>query len=78
MLLENKKMGLTEIVKQVDRAKSTVCFHMTKLRMANLVRYEKDGKETVYWIKYPACVKSFFDTCEMLIARISKRIDTDT
>jgi DNA-binding transcriptional ArsR family regulator len=77
MLLENGKMALTNIVKRVKRTKPTVCFHLAKLRMINIVRYEKEGKETFYWIKYPTYVNTIMDACEALVKRTTKRIDKD-
>ncbi len=77
MLSENGKMGFKDILKRVKRAKSTVCFHMTKLRMANIVRYDKEGKETTYWIKYPEQVKAILDACESMVLRATKRLDND-
>lgn len=65
------------LLKRLKRSKSTVCFHMTKLRMANIVRYEKMGKETIYWIKYPKKVKAVMDVCESMVKRTTQRIDKD-
>ncbi len=50
---------------------------MTKLRLANLVRYEKKGRSTIYWIKYPEEVSKFLSACEHLVERISIRLDKD-
>lgn len=77
MLLENGKMGFKDIMKEVKRTKSTVCFHLTKLRMANIVRYEKKGKETNYWIKYPKEISAIMTDCEAMVKRITQRIDKD-
>ena len=78
ILLENRKMNLKEIAKNVERSKPAVCFQLTKLRMANIVRYEKRGKETIYWIKYPKEVKELLDVCESLVKRTSERLTKDT
>ncbi|MEO0129220.1 MAG: winged helix-turn-helix domain-containing protein [candidate division WOR-3 bacterium] len=51
LLLDNGPMSFDEITKIVKRAKPTVCNHLIKLRLANIVRYEKHWRETVYWIK---------------------------
>lgn len=77
MLFESGKMGLTDIVKKVKRSKPTVCYHLTKLRMVNIVRYEKEGKETYYWIKYTKYVKTIMDACEAMVQRATQRIKKD-
>ena len=77
MLSDSGEMAFKDLLKKVKRSKSTVCFHMTKLRMANIVRYEKKGKETVYWIKYPEETNAFLDACESMVKRIVQRIETD-
>lgn len=40
MLLEKGPLTLDDIVKAVGRSKPTVCNHLAKLRLANIVRYE--------------------------------------
>jgi predicted transcriptional regulator len=77
MLSENGKMVFKDIMKKVKRSKSTVCFHLTKLRMANIVRYEKKGTETIYWIKYPRETHVLLDACESMVKRIVQRIEED-
>jgi DNA-binding transcriptional regulator GbsR (MarR family) len=76
-LLERGPMELDDIVKIVRRAKNTVCTHLSKLKMANIVRFDKKQKRTVYWIKYPPDVSGFFDACEKLVKRTTERIDRD-
>jgi hypothetical protein len=61
----------------VKRTKSTVCFHLTKLRLANIIRYEKKGKETIYWIKYPKEVSAIMDACEIFVKRVTQKVDRD-
>jgi predicted transcriptional regulator len=77
LLLENEKLDLKTIARHVKRSKQATCSQLTKLRMANLVRYEKKGRSTTYWIKYPEEVKQFLDTCELLVERTTKRLDKD-
>jgi DNA-binding transcriptional regulator GbsR (MarR family) len=48
LLLERGSMTLDEIVKEVRRSKPTVCNHLAKLKLANIVRYEKKWRETKY------------------------------
>ncbi len=78
LLLENGPMDLTRIVAQVRRAKSTVCEHLAKLKLANIVRYEKYRRRTVYWIKYPKEVKELLRASEALVERTTRRIRKDS
>ena len=77
LLLEKGPKDLDEIVNEVKRAKNTVCEHLSKLRLVNIVRYEKKQGKTVYFIKYPNELEAFFDTCESLVRRTAKGLDTD-
>ncbi|UCG91267.1 MAG: winged helix-turn-helix transcriptional regulator [candidate division WOR-3 bacterium] len=77
MLLEHGPMNLQQIVKRVKRSKATVCVHLAKLKLANIVRYEKEWRKTMYWIKYPREVKKFLQACEELVERTTKRIKKD-
>jgi len=77
LLLEKGKMDLESIAKYVKRSKAAVCFQLTKLRLANVIRYERKGKKTTYWVKYPNEIKNLFDACESLVGRISRRLDKD-
>lgn len=77
LLLEKGRMSLEEISSQVQRSKAAVCFQLTKLRLANIVRYERKGKKTLYWVKYPEEVKRIFKSCDSLVTRISRRLEKD-
>lgn len=77
MLLERGSMSFLEIVKEVGRAKPTVCNHLSKLRLANIVRYEKQWRHTTYWIKYPEEVSGFMMACEKLVDRTSQKLQED-
>ncbi len=77
LLLDKGPMSLEKIAKIVQRAKPTVCNHLIKLRLANIVRYEKHWHETIYWIKYPKETKDFLKTCERLVERTTLRLRKD-
>lgn len=77
MLLEKGPMSLDEIVKRVRRSKPTVCNHLAKLKLANIVRYDKQWRRTSYWIKYPEEVGQFMKICEKLVARTTRRLKKD-
>jgi len=77
LLLEKGKMDLENIAKNVGRSKAAACIQLTKLRLAHIVRYDKKGKTTTYWIKYPQEIKKLLDTCEALVERTSRGLDKD-
>ncbi len=77
LLLGKGRMSLAEISKEVGRSKAAVCFQLTKLRLANIIRYERIGQKSLYWVKYPDEVQKIFDACDLLVARISRRLDKD-
>jgi len=77
LLLENGSMSLEDIVKKVNRTKGTVCNHLVKLKLANLVRYDKDGHKTIYWLKYPSETRDFIRICEKIVERTTQRIKKD-
>lgn len=77
LLLEKNKLNLKQIAGNVKRSKSAVCFQLTKLRLANIIRYERKGKTTTYWIKYPEQVRKILIACEQLANRMSKGLDKD-
>ncbi|MEO0155747.1 MAG: ArsR family transcriptional regulator [candidate division WOR-3 bacterium] len=77
ILLERGRLSLDEIVKVVGRSKPAVCHHLAKLRLANIVRYDKDWRTTIYWIKYPAELKRVFKGCEDLVDRTTRRLKKD-
>jgi DNA-binding transcriptional regulator GbsR (MarR family) len=77
LLLDEGPLELDEIVTRVKRAKSTVCGHLDKLKLVNIVRFEKTRRSTLYWIKYPDEFKAFLNACEGLVKRTTERIDTD-
>jgi len=77
LLLERGKTSLTEITKNIRRSKATACAHMTKLRLANVVRYDRKGMQTLYWIKYQYEVETIIRACEALAKRASRRLESD-
>jgi DNA-binding transcriptional ArsR family regulator len=77
MLLEHGPLGLDDIVKHVGRAKNTVCEHLSKLKLANIVRYEKERGRTIYFIKYPEELTILLEACEKLVKRSTKGLETD-
>lgn len=77
ILIEYGPMDLNDIVKRVKISKPGVCNHLLKLKIANIIRYEKKYPNTIYRIKYPTEVKKLLDASENLVIRTTKRIKKD-
>jgi transcription initiation factor IIE alpha subunit len=77
LLMEKGEMDLDTISRLVKRSKAAVCFQLTKLRLANIIRYERKGKHTHYWVKYPVEMKKIFHSCDLLVSRTSRRLNRD-
>ncbi len=77
LLLEKGPLELDDIVKEVQRSKPAVCHQLSKLRLVNIVRYDKNWRRTRYWIKYPQEMREFFKACDRVITRITSRLKKD-
>ena len=77
LLLNQGPMDLNEIVKSIKISKSGVSNHLLKLKVANIIRYEKKWPKTIYRIKYPAEVKRLLDANEKLVIRMTRRMKKD-
>ncbi|MGB9722064.1 MAG: ArsR/SmtB family transcription factor [bacterium] len=77
LLLDKGPLDLNTIVRAVNRKKSTVCGHLSKLRLANIVRYDKQWRKTVYFVKYPEEINDFMKACEKVVERTSRRLKKD-
>jgi predicted ArsR family transcriptional regulator len=77
MLLEKGPMDLTQIAAEVSISKPGVLVHLRKLKIANIIRYEKRWPKTFYWVKYPKEIRAVLETIETLVARTTKRIELD-
>lgn len=76
-LLEKGYATLDEIARAAKRSKSATCTHLSKLRLAHIVRYDTKNGKTRYWVKYPDEVRSFMRRAEQMAVRASRRIDRD-
>jgi DNA-binding transcriptional regulator GbsR (MarR family) len=77
MLLEKGPMSLEKITALVKISKPGVVAHLRKLKIANIIRYEKRWPKTYYWIKYPKEVRAVLKTIDTLVTRTTKRIRKD-
>jgi DNA-binding transcriptional ArsR family regulator len=53
VLGENKELTPSEIARAIGRSVSRVSHVLTALRLAELVRYETDGRQARYRLKHP-------------------------
>lgn len=77
ILLERGPMNLEEIAALVRISKPGVVVHLRKLKIANMIRYEKRWPKTYYWIKYPNEVRAVLKAIDTLVTRMTKRIRKD-
>lgn len=61
LLAENKEMSPSEIARAVGRSVSRVSNVLAALRLADVVRYEAEGKWTRYRLKHPREVRRLLD-----------------
>lgn len=47
----------SKLAKFTGRSVATVSIHLAKLRSADVVRYDSQGKQTQYWLKHKAEMK---------------------
>ncbi len=57
-LAENKELNPSEISRAVGRSVQRVSTVLGALRLAEVVRYETDGKRNLYRLKHPSEVRS--------------------
>lgn len=69
--LEQGEMCVCEFVDQVDADFSTISKHLSVLKQAGIVSYDKRGKQVYYTLKVP-CVMSFMNCVEEVIASNAK------
>jgi predicted transcriptional regulator len=58
LLAENRELSPSEIARAVGRSVQRVSTVLGALRLAEVVRYETDGKRNLYRLKHPSEVKS--------------------
>jgi hypothetical protein len=77
LILRQGPVSLSTLQQQARRSKATTCYHLTKLRLAQIVRYETRQGETVYWIKYPEEVRRLLDALDTFVDRAGQRLRED-
>jgi predicted transcriptional regulator len=71
LLAENKQMSPSEIARAVGRSVQRVSTVLAVLRLAEVVRYESDGKRNRYRLKHPSEVKSVLSALSRFVKAAS-------
>ncbi|MFB6206315.1 MAG: winged helix-turn-helix transcriptional regulator [Haloglomus sp.] len=61
-LLADRPLSTTELTDRLDKAQSTVSWHLSKLVEADLVTKERDGRSVVYDVNDPSRVEYLYTT----------------
>lgn len=61
LLAEHKKMTPSEIARAVGRSVSRISNVLAALRLAEMVRYDSDGRNSRYRLKHPREVRRLLD-----------------
>jgi DNA-binding transcriptional ArsR family regulator len=62
----------SQLAKTAGRSVQTVSGHLAKLRAADLVRYDTDGKQVRYWLKQKHDTKKLLKALETVVKSSSK------
>lgn len=68
-LVVDAQLTPSQMAKRVNRSVSTVSLHLSKLRLADLVRYEKKGLTVSYRAKYPGKTRQLLQSLKQLVAQ---------
>ena len=71
LLAENKQMSPSEIARAVGRSVQRVSTVLGALRLAEVVRYDTDGKRNRYRLKHPSEVKNVLSALSRLVKAAS-------
>jgi DNA-binding transcriptional ArsR family regulator len=62
----------SKLAKNSGRSVQTVSGHLAKLRAADLVRYDTDGKQVRYWLKHKRDTSKLLKALETIVQSSSK------
>ncbi len=71
-LAENREMSPSEIAKAVGRSVSRVSHLLAALRLAEVVRYETEGRRATYRLKHPREVRQLLKALSEFIDSVSR------
>ena len=71
LLAENKQMSTGEIAKAIHRSVPRTSNILGALRLAELVRYETEGRHAHYRLKHPREIKRILDALSVFVKTTS-------
>ncbi|MEO0142282.1 MAG: ArsR family transcriptional regulator [candidate division WOR-3 bacterium] len=74
LLLRKGPLTLTEIANAIHRSKTTTCYHLSKLKGFEIVRYETREGSVYYWIKYEKELQGILNALSKFVNRTLKGI----
>ena len=69
---ERWSVNPSKLAKIAGRSVQTVSGHLAKLRAADLVRYDTDGKQVRYWLKHKRDTSKLLKALETIVHSSSK------
>jgi predicted transcriptional regulator len=78
LLLKHGPLSLSEIADRIHRNKSTTCFHLSKLKSLEIIRFEAQADGVCYWIKYPQELWEIIKALNKFIKRTMKSLHDET
>jgi len=78
LLLERGPLTLLEISNSIRRSKATTCYHLSKLKSLEIVRYETKASGVFYWIKYEKEMREIIQSLTKFVNRSLKGVYRDT
>ena len=76
-LADGKRWTPASLAARLDRGITTISMPLRLLRTADLVRYERRGLTTEYWMKYPDEIRPLLERLRRIVARTSRRLRKD-
>jgi len=72
LLAENKELNPSEIARAVGRSVPRVSNVLAALRLAEVVRYDSDGKHNYYRLKHPGEIRQILAALSRFVKAASK------
>jgi DNA-binding transcriptional ArsR family regulator len=72
LLRENKELNPSEIARAVGRSVPRVSNVLGALRLADVVRYDSDGKRNYYRLKHPREIRHVLTALSRVVEAVSK------
>lgn len=77
-LLKKGPQSLGNIAKAIHRSRTTTCYHLSKLKGLEIVRYETKANGVLYWIKYRSEITNIVSGLERFVKRTLTGVHADT